>query len=157
VVKRNQGLMTQQGNPKKINNIKSLTKENIEFINRQSDSGTRLLFDQLLKKDSINHNQVQGYQNEEFTHMAIAAMVAGDAADVGFGIAPVAEKLNLEFTPLVCEHYCLAVPFSFLDDPHLKQIITILQGEEFKQKLAGLTGYDASRSGQLVGFEEVFN
>jgi len=49
------------------------------------------------------------------------------------------------------------VPFSFIDDPHVKQIITILQGKEFKQKLAVLTGYDARRSGQLVGFEEVFN
>ncbi|MDB2704997.1 helix-turn-helix transcriptional regulator [Pseudomonadota bacterium] len=157
VVKRNQGLMTQQGNPKNINNIKSLTKENVEFINRQSDSGTRLLFDQLLKTSAVTPNQIQGYQNEEFTHIAIAAMIASGAADVGFGIAPVAEKFNLAFTPLLWEHYCLAVPISLSNDPHVKQIIAILQSDEFKQKLAGLTGYDTQRSGQLVGFSDVFD
>lgn len=156
VVKRNQGLITQQGNPKKIDHINKLTDANIEFINRQSDSGTRLLFDQLLKNSAISPEQIQGYQNEEFTHMAIAAMIASGAADVGFGIAPVAEKFNLDFTPIIWEHYCLAVPLAIIDDPHVKQIITLLQSEAFQQKLSSLSGYDVSRSGQLVDFNEVF-
>lgn len=54
VVKRNQGLMTQAGNPKNISSLKSLTNENINFINRQPDSGTRLLLDQLLQKEGID-------------------------------------------------------------------------------------------------------
>jgi molybdate transport repressor ModE-like protein len=157
VVKRNQGLMVQQGNPKNITNIESLTEKHIEFINRQADSGTRLLFDQLLKTNSICPSQIQGYQNEEFTHMAIAAMIASGAADAGFGIAPIAKKFDLEFIPLIWEHYCLAVPISFTDDPHVKQIITLLQSKVFKQQLAELSGYDASRSGQLVSFSEVFD
>jgi len=69
---------------------KSLSPQYLNILNannHQSDSRTRLLFDQPLKKDSISHNKIQGYQNEEFTYIAIAAMVAGDATDVGFGIA----------------------------------------------------------------------
>jgi molybdate transport repressor ModE-like protein len=156
VVKRNQGLIVRQGNPKNITAISSLTKPNIDFINRQPDSGTRLLFDQLLKTNSIDPSQVLGYQNEEFTHMAVAAMIASGAADTGFGIAPIADKFNLDFIPLVWEHYCLAVPLSFMDDPHVKQIISILKSEEFKQKLAGLNGYEVERSGETVSFNEIF-
>lgn len=156
VVKRNQGLIIRQGNPKKISDIRSLTEPDIHFINRQSDSGTRLLFDQLLATNLISSDLICGYNNEEFTHMAVAAMIASGIADVGFGIAPMADKFNLEFIPLVWEHYCLAVPHSLIDDPHLKHIISILQSDTYKQKLAGFSGYDVARSGQTVSFDEVF-
>jgi len=156
VVKRNQGLMVKHGNPKNITTISSLTNSNIEFINRQTDSGTRLLFDQLIQTDSINAEQITGYQNEEFTHMAVAAMIASGAADVGFGIAPMADKFNLDFIPVAWEHYCLAVPLSFMNDPHVEQIIAILQSDGFKQTLAGLNGYEADRSGETVEFNDIF-
>lgn len=157
VVKRNQGLMVKQGNPKNIADIRSLTQPNIEFINRQKDSGTRLLFDQLLRSDNINPSNINGYGNEEFTHMAVAAMIASGVADVGFGIAPMADKFNLEFIPLAKEHYCLAVPISLLHDQHVTQIVSILQSDAFKQKLAGFSGYDISRSGRFVSFDDVFS
>lgn len=156
VVKRNQGLMVAKGNPKQITDIHSLTKGNLTFINRQADSGTRLLLDQLLAVNEITSDQIQGYQHEEFTHMAVAAMVASGAADVGFGIAPMADKFNLEFIPQVWEHYCLAVPHQLKDDPRVSQIITLLQGQSFHDKLAGFSGYDTGKSGELVKFSEVF-
>lgn len=157
VVKRNQGLIVRHGNPKKITDISSLIQPDVQFINRQPDSGTRLLFDQLLNANDIKPAQVSGYDTEEFTHMAVAAMIASGMADVGFGIAPMADKFNLEFIPLVWEHYCLAVPRYLIDDPHLNQIVSILQGEAFKQKLSGFSGYDIRRSGQFIDFDDVFN
>ncbi len=156
VVKRNQGLMVKHGNPKNIVTMNSLTESGVEFINRQKDSGTRLLFDQLLSLENIKPTDINGYNNEEYTHMAVAAMIASGVADVGFGIAPMAEKFNLEFLPLVWEHYCLAVPLSLSNDPHLTQIISILQSQAFQQKLSGFAGYDISRSGQVVSFDDVF-
>jgi len=156
VVKRNQGFMVKQGNPKNISDIQSLTQTNVEFINRQQDSGTRLLFDQLLRAENIAPSDISGYDNEEYTHMAVAAMIASGVADVGFGIAPMAEKFNLEFIPLAWEHYCLAVPISLLHDDHVKQIMSILQSQAFQQNLAGFSGYDISRSGQFVSFDEIF-
>jgi len=156
VVKRNQGLMIAQGNPKQVQGIHSLTGENISFINRQNDSGTRLLLDQLLISEGISTQQINGYQQEEFTHMAVAAMVASGAADVGFGIAPVADKFNLQFIPLVWEHYCLAVPKALTEDDRVAEIIALLQGDAFQQKLAGTSGYETTRSGKLVNFNDIF-
>lgn len=156
VVKRNQGLMFQSNNPKNISTISSLAKKNIRFINRQLNSGTRLLFDHLLLAENIMPNEINGYDTEEFTHMAVAAMIASGAADVGFGIAPMADKFNLGFMPLVWEHYCLAVPKQFAKDNRTKQIRTLLQSNELKQKLFGFSGYDTSKSGSMVTFKEIF-
>ncbi|PHS71648.1 MAG: LysR family transcriptional regulator [Methylophaga sp.] len=157
VVKRNQGLMVQQGNPNNIQSIRSLMGSDIEFINRQNGSGTRLLFDLLLSAENITEKQINGYNNEEFTHMAVAAMIISGIADVGFGIAAMADKFKLEFIPLVWEHYCLAVPITLADDERVQQISSLLQDDDFKQNLSGFSGYDASRSGEQVTFTQIFS
>ena len=157
VVKRNQGLMVQQGNPKNIQSIKSLRDDKVEFINRQTDSGTRLLLDQLLDAEGVSSNEVMGYENEEFTHMAVAAMIASNVVDVGFGIAPMADKFKLEFIPLVWEHYCLAIPIALAHDDRVKLIASLLQSHDFKQDLVGFSGYDVSRSGEIVPFKDIFS
>jgi molybdate transport repressor ModE-like protein len=156
VVRRNQGLMVPSGNPKQVKDVHSLIDNNLTFINRQPDSGTRLLLDQLLQLNKVPVNRIRGYQHEEFTHMAVAAMVASGAADVGFGIAPMADKFNLEFISLVWEHYCLAVPRELINDDRTVEIIGLLKSQAFYDSLAGYSGYDTSRSGELVSFDEIF-
>lgn len=157
VVKRNQGLMFKSENVTKISAISSLINNDLRFINRQADSGTRLLFDQLLEAENIKPHEINGYDDEEFTHMAVAAMIASGAADVGFGIAPMATKFNLEFIPIVWEHYCLAVPTSLSKDGSTKQITELLQSSQFRDSLSGFSGYDASRSGDSVTFKDIFS
>ena len=76
VATRQQGIMTQSGNPKRINDLPDLTKRSVRFINRQKDSGTRTIFDQLLLDAGIRPASIAGYATEEFTHFAVAAMVA---------------------------------------------------------------------------------
>lgn len=157
VVKRNQGLMFRSENAAKISNISSLTNNELRFINRQADSGTRLLFDQLLDAESIKPNDINGYDHEEFTHMAVAAMIASGAADVGFGIAPMASKFNLKFVPLVWEHYCLAIPNRLSEDESTKQIKELLGNMAFRDTLLEFPGYDASHSGDSVTFKDIFS
>ena len=156
VVKRNQGLMYRADNLKDINSIQSLKNQELRFINRQENSGTRLLFDQLIASENIKPEHIKGYDHEEFTHLAVAALVASGAADISFGIAPMAEKFNLEFIPLIWEHYCLAVPKSIVKDDRVLQIIALLQSDAFKQSLANTRGYQTKLSGQTVSFDSIF-
>jgi putative molybdopterin biosynthesis protein len=156
VVKRNQGLIVAKGNPKQLSGIADLTN-NIRFINRQADSGTRLLFDTLLEEHNIEPSSINGYQNEEFTHMAVAAMVASNMVDVGFGIAAMAEKFDLAFIPIVWEHYCLAVPHRLMKTDNVQHIVSLLQSDEYQSALAIVSGYDASRAGEMVSFDAIFN
>ncbi len=156
VVRRNQGLMVSRDNPKQIDDIRSLTMDGVTFINRQMGSATRTLFDQLLAAHHISSDEIKGYSHEEFTHMAVAAMVASGAADIGFGIAPIADKFNLEFISLVWEHYCLVVPQLLVDDPRVQAIISLLKSDAFHRKVRDFKGYDTARSGELVSFDEIF-
>lgn len=156
LVKRQQGLMLAAGNPLNIQSFSDLSETDLRFINRQRGSGTRLLLDQLLQDQRINANTIKGYAQEEFTHMAVAAMVASNAADCGFGIAAVAEKFTLDFLPLCEEHYCLAIPTRRLQEDTVQALLRTLSTEQWRQSLEGLQGYDLSQSGQPVSFAQVF-
>jgi molybdate transport repressor ModE-like protein len=155
VVKRNQGLMCSAQHAAQLNSIAELSQSQLTFINRQTQSGTRLLFDLLLKEAGVNPNSINGYQHEEFTHMAVAAMIASGAADVGFGIAPMAEKFELAFIPMVWEHYCLAIPLPLVEDPRIQTIIEVLSSSAYQQQLSSYSGYECSLSGQIVSLSQL--
>lgn len=156
LVRRQQGLMMAAGNPLTIQKLTDLTKAGLRFINRQRDSGTRLLLDLLLTAQQIDTANIDGYNQEEFTHMAVAAMIASGAADCGFGIAAVADKFGLDFLPVCEEHYCLAIPSSRLAAGPIQALLNTLQSADWRQSLTGLAGYDLSQSGQPVSFSDIF-
>lgn len=94
VVRRRQGLVTAAGNPLGIAAIADLARPGVRFVNRQPGSGTRLMLDLLLEDAGIEPRGIHGYNNEEFTHLAVAAMVASGAADAGLAIEPVARQFG---------------------------------------------------------------
>lgn len=154
VALRQQGLLVKPGNPKGITTLQDLTKRSVRFINRQRNSGTRTILDQLLLNADINPKNINGYNNEEFTHVAIAAMIASGAADAGFGIAAAAEQFRLDFVPFLQEAYLLALDKRL--DPKLQTAIKKqLQSPKFRGHINKLAGYDASDSGQEVAFLEL--
>jgi len=149
---REQGLMVKPGNPKKIRQLEDLTKRSIRFINRQANSGTRIIVDQLLKSEKIKSKQINGYKNEEFTHAAVAAMVASGAVDTGFGIKAAAEQFNLDFVPILREIYLLAIDEK-LDNKTVKHIVSLLKSPEFRRPVNKLAGYDARQSGKAFNLQ----
>ncbi len=54
--------------------------------------------------------QIQGYEQEEYTHLAVAAAVASGRADCGLGVTAAARALDLDFIPLFTERYDLVIP-----------------------------------------------
>ncbi|MFO1435273.1 MAG: substrate-binding domain-containing protein [Gammaproteobacteria bacterium] len=156
VVRRDQGMMTAAGNPKKITGLKDLLRKNVTMINRQPSSGTRLILDALLAQAAVDPQKIRGYGNEEFTHMAVAAMVASGAADVGFGIRAAAAQLGLSFVSLVHESYVFALNRDRLRSAEIARLRDVLRSDEFRRRIAALPGYDASLSGNIVDMESVF-
>ena len=137
-VVREQGLIVLKGNPKKIHRLQDLTKRSVQFVNRQPLSGTRQLLEQLLTEAGLLGTAIRGYEDEEFTHRAVAAMVACGKADAGLGLAAAAHQFKLDFIPLVQEVYYLA---GRIDTEHLVPVASLVQ--RFEQ--IGLTakGYAA--------------
>jgi putative molybdopterin biosynthesis protein len=149
VATRRQGIMAQAGNPKRIHDIHDLTKRSVRFINRQKGSGTRTIFDQLLQDAGIRPAAVAGYTNEEFTHFAVAAMVASGVADAGFGLQAAASRFNLHFLPVLQERYMLAIDKD-LGPELVQKIIKMLRSRRFKQSLGGYQGYDVKQAGRQM-------
>jgi putative molybdopterin biosynthesis protein len=101
LVYRQQGLIVPRGNPKGITGIQDLARDDITFVNRQAGSGTRVLLDYRLAELDVKPESIQGYEQEEFTHMSVAVSVLSGAADTGLGIYAAAKALNLDFVPIV--------------------------------------------------------
>ena len=147
-VGRVQGIMVKKGNPLNISSIEDLKK--VRFVNRQRGAGTRMLLDFCLKKRGILTEEIKGYDREAATHMAVAALVAGESADAGLGIRSAALAMKLDFIEVGQEEYDFAVPEKYLELPYIQAFIQILKSEEFHQKLQELGGYTWKRAGEIV-------
>jgi putative molybdopterin biosynthesis protein len=104
-VHREQGLIVRRGNPRGVASLQDLAGGTVTFINRQRGAGTRVLLDYHLNLMGIDAGQVKGYDDEEYTHLGVAAAVASGRADCGMGIPAAAQALELDFVPLFQERY----------------------------------------------------
>jgi putative molybdopterin biosynthesis protein len=156
LVTRTQGLFLGRGNPKNIRSVADLNRPGITFINRQRGSGTRLLIDQLLDEARVDHQRLEGYQTEEFTHAAVAAYVASGMADAGFGVEPPARQFNLDFIPVARERYFLICRDDILQLSEAQELVGLLRRPAFGDLISNLPGYSAPRAGEIAGITETF-
>lgn len=143
-VYREQGLLVQKGNPKNIFSLEDLLRQDIRYINRQRGAGTRILLDYHLEMLGIDSSLVQGYEQEEFTHLNVAAAIKSLRADTGLGITAAARALDLDFIPLFHERYDLIVPEEIYQSAIFLPIIQAMEDEEFRKRVQSLEGYDIS-------------
>jgi len=151
---RQQGLMAQKNNPLKLKDLTDLTRRSIRFINRQKDSGTRTIFDELLRHAGISKTRIRGYDDEEFTHLAVAAMLASGAVDAGFGIKAAASKFGLHFIPVVVESYVLAISREVSSEV-VAEFQGLLRSDGFIRKLKSLPGYLPANTGNVISTEKL--
>ena len=179
-VHRIQGIMVKKGNPLGIKGIADLAtpcdacgvdtygtdvtdaesgtvgtagnaaKSTIRYVNRQRGAGTRVLFDYRLKQENIDPSSITGYDREMATHMAVAAAVASDGADAGMGVLSAAKAMDLDFIEVGPEEYDFAIPAEYLELPHIKAFIEILQSSEFRDRIEELGGYSAENAGKII-------
>jgi putative molybdopterin biosynthesis protein len=150
LVGREQGFIVRRSNPQGVNSISDLARAGITFINRQRGAGTRVLLDYHLEKLQISPEQVAGYNDEEYTHLGVAAAVASGRAHCGLGIAAAARALDLDFVPLFQERYDLAIPLEYARSPLMAPLFDLLQDPAFKQAVMQMPGYDVSPMGTIV-------
>lgn len=155
-VTREMGLMVQRGNPRRIRTLEDLLDPSLRFVNRDPDSGTRLLLEQMLAQHRIDGARINGYAQIEFTHAAVAAYVASGMADVSFGVEAAARQFDLDFVRLVTEDYVFVCLKSFLETEPMKRVLAILRGAEFHAAIAALPGYKTTDTGVIKPVRDVF-
>lgn len=147
-VTRIQGIMVKKGNPLGIKGVEDLIR--CRYVNRQKGAGTRVLLDYKLKELNINPEQIDGYDKEATTHMAVAALVAKEDIDAGMGIESAAKAMNLDFIEVGPEEYDFAIRLDSLQLPEVQAFIQVLKSDDFHNKLAKMGGYGWERSGEVV-------
>lgn len=138
-VGRIQGLMVKKGNPLGITEFKDVA--NYRYVNRQRGAGTRILCDYLIEQNGMKAEDINGYENEEFTHTAVAALIAAGNADAGLGIYSAAKMYDLDFIPICNEIYEFLIDEKELQNPMVKAFLDVLYSEEFKKRLTEMGGY----------------
>jgi putative molybdopterin biosynthesis protein len=149
-VGRQQGLLLRRGNTKGIRSLQDLTRNDIIFVNRQRGSGTRILLDYHLAQLGISSMEIQGYKQEEYTHLTVAAAVASGRADCGLGIAAAAKALELDFIPLFQERYDIIIPREYYNSSLIAPLLGVLQKDDFRKAVEKLPGYDVTLMGKII-------
>jgi len=150
---REQGLILAKGSA--VSGMRDLARRGVRFINRQKGSGTRDLFDAILRREGLAPRAIRGYADEEFTHLAVAATIASGHAHAGFGIRAAAAQYGLEFVPIATERYCLAATKETYESAAFAGILALLGSRAFRARAGALPGYDLAHSGAPAEFPSI--
>ncbi len=147
---REQGIIIQKGNPKKIKAIKDLKKSGIRIVNRRLGTGTRQLFDKELKKSGIKGETLDGYETTLSKHMDVGLNILAKKADAGPGIRPVANMLGLDFISIGWERFDLLINKDRFFDQGIQLFLSLLKGKVIQKTAQEYGGYDLSLTGKMV-------
>jgi putative molybdopterin biosynthesis protein len=151
LVCRMQGFYVAKGNPKEINSWEDLTRPEVLMINRECGCGTRILLDEHLRKLKIDSSLINGYEKEDFSHLAVASTVARGEADVAIGNEkPALQVQDIDFIPIQKERYELVIKKQNLSRYPFNIILDILNSKEFQAELLGIGGYDLTEMGKII-------
>jgi putative molybdopterin biosynthesis protein len=148
---RMQGFYVARGNPKNIKQWEDLVQPGIRFVNREAGSGTRVLIDEQFRILGINRQMVKGYENLEFSSLAVASAVSRGIVDVGVGSVKASLQVrDIDFIPLRRERYELVIKKEDINRAPFQVVLEILSSPAFKAELQGLGDYDLSETGKIV-------
>lgn len=147
---RSQGLIVAPGNPLALSGLADVAGRGARFVNRALGTGTRVLLDQLLAQLGLGRADLNGYDNAEPSHAAVAQAVASGAADAGLGIEAAARSRGLDFVPLVQEDYYVVCLKTALEQPPVQALRQVLRGAAWQQRMAALPGYEPRHCGEVL-------
>jgi molybdate transport repressor ModE-like protein len=149
LAQRAQGIIVARGNPRRLRSVADLARPGVRMVNRQRGSGTRALFEFLLSESGVDRDAIAGYDTEEITHSAVAALVAGRQADAGFGLEAAATRFDLGFVPVATERYFLAVDAASLADDGVRALLAAAADTGFRACVDALPGYRSAEDAGL--------
>lgn len=148
--KREQGLLVAKGNPKGIQGVEDLARDDVRMVNRPLGTGTRLLLDYEIAKSEIASKQITGYRREVSRHLDAGLEVFGGKVDTAPAIRAIAGMLGLDFIPLRWERFDLLIARDRFFERTIQNFIGLLHEKSFSAQASELEGYDVSLCGKML-------
>lgn len=148
--RREQGLLVQKGNPKKITCVADLGQPGLTIVNRPLGTGTRLLLDLELKKAAAGGSKIKGYDHEVGRHLDVGIEILSARADAGLAIRAIADLLNIDFLPLRWERYDLMINKDRFFEEGIQRFLGLLHENEFRKIAVSLSGYSLDLCGKML-------
>jgi molybdate-binding protein/DNA-binding XRE family transcriptional regulator len=145
-----EGLVTAQGNPKKISTVADLARKEIRIANRETGAGCRRLLDELLRENGINSSKVKGYDRVIAGHLPAARLVRSGEVDCCVSTEAVGRALGLHFIPLVQKPYHLVIRRAQLNLTPIQALIETLGRASFRREVESCTGYVMRTAGDPI-------
>lgn len=134
----------------KIKDFNDIADADVNFINRQAGSGTRILLDYNLEKNGIDKNSIKGYNNEVYTHMEVGLSILSGESEIGIASVAIARLLGLKFVPIIKESFDMVLLQSTFFEKWVQAFIEILNSDGFKDKVKPLGDYDFTEAGKIL-------
>lgn len=147
--------MLPPGNPLNLHTLTDVAHNRARLVNRPLGTGTRVLLDEMLADAHLSPDTLNGYDNVQPSHAAVAQAVANGQADVGLGTQSAAQSAGLTFMPLVQERYQLVCLKTALDTPPVAALRAWLASASWTHELAGLPGYTPDSSGAVQAMNKL--
>jgi molybdate-binding protein/DNA-binding transcriptional regulator YhcF (GntR family) len=146
---RRLGLILPHGNPLGLKSLADLPKPEVNFINRQIGSGTRVWLDSQFEKMGIDPKKIKGYGSVRSTHTEVAQSIAGGTANAGIGLEGSAMHYGLDFIFLTQEPYDLVTTATMFNQPEIQMLWEWLKIKEDQKILSDLGGYRVEDTGKI--------
>ncbi len=146
--RREQGLVTAQGNPLAITTLADAVHRKLRFGLRQTGAGAQLLLATLLEGSGLAASELLA-AGEYATGQDLAFAIRAGEVDCGIASRAVADAGGLGFVPLGWEHFDLAMRRRSYFEPGPQKLLALMREPEFHRHAAILGGYDTSLAGQV--------
>ncbi|PDT85756.1 DNA-binding protein [Bradyrhizobium sp. Y36] len=148
-VRREQGLVLPQGNPKHLHGLTDVLTLGARMAMRQQGTGAQMLLDVLLKRAGASTRDLRRVDTPCLTGPDLAELVRAGQADCGIATRATARSAGLDFVPLVWENFDLAMRQRSYFRPPMQALLRFLGERRLRQRAEELTGYDPSPAGQI--------
>jgi excisionase family DNA binding protein len=148
-VRREQGLVLPQGNPRHLHGLTDVLALGARMAMRQQGTGAQMLLDLLLKRAGASTRDLRRVETPALTGPDLAELVRAGQADCGIATRAAARSAGLDFVPLVWENFDLAMRQRSYFRPAMRALIGFLNERRLRQRAEELTGYDPSPAGQI--------
>jgi putative molybdopterin biosynthesis protein len=148
--RREIGIVAAPGNPLGIAGIEDIAGRKVRFVNRQAGSGTRILLDHQIGRLGIPSTDIEGYDQEVYTHVEVGLSILSGEADAGVATVAVSRLMGLHIIPVTRENFDMVLGQSTYFSKGIQALMEVLRSPGFRERFERLGGYGFEDSGKIL-------